>query len=360
MGPWGKRDDMIVHDAEPYNAEPPPGALAGRVLTPVDTFYARGHGPVPQIGPDAWCLELGGLVDRPMRLSLAELRGGFAHREVVATLQCAGNRRTALLAVRAIPGETPWRSGAVSTARWAGVALADVLAEAGLRAGAAHVEFTAPDVAGEARPPAPYGASIPVAKATAGEVLLAWAMNDRPLPPVHGGPVRVIVPGYVGARSVKWVTRVTVRERPSDNYFQAVRYRLLPPGADPDRADGGLPLGPAGLNCDILAPETGTAVRAGPVEVSGYAFGGEHRDVARVDVSADGGRAWRQAELDTASGPWAWRLWHTVVDLPPGETTIIARAWDTAATCQPEHAASLWNPGGYVNNAWPRVRVTAR
>jgi sulfite oxidase len=360
MRSWGKCEQMIVHDAEPYNAEPPRTALAGRPLTPVEVFYARNHGPIQQIDPDMWCLELGGLVERPKRLSLGELRARFAHRDVVATLQCAGNRRAGLLAVRAIPGETPWGSGAISTARWTGVGLADVLREAGLRPGAAHVEFTAPDVAMEARPPSPYGASIPVSKATAGEVLLAWAMNDRPLPPVHGGPVRVIVPGYVGARSVKWVSRVTVRERPSDNYFQAVRYRLLPPGAETERADGGLQLGPAGLNADILMPDDGAVLRAGPAEVSGYAFGGDHRGVARVDVSPDGGRSWRQAELGPVTGAWAWRLWHTVLDLSAGEATITARAWDTAATCQPEHAASLWNPGGYVNTAWPRVRVQIR
>jgi sulfite oxidase len=111
------------------------------------------------------------------------------------------------------------------------------------------------------------------------------------------------------------------------------------------------------LNADVLAPDDGVVLPAGPVTVSGYAFGGEHRGVARVDVSVDEGRSWRQADLDPPIGPWAWRLWHTDLDLRVGEVTIIARAWDTAAACQPESAASLWNPGGYVNNAWARVRV---
>ena len=351
MGPWAKRDDMIVHVAEPYNAEAPRSALAERALTPVAAFYARGHGPVPDIDPDTWRLELTGLLDRPRSLSLEQLRAGFARREVVATVQCAGNRRAGLLAVRDIPGEIPWGAGAISTARWTGVSLADVLAEARPRPDAGHVEFTAPDVSAEARPPQPFGGSIPLAKATAGEVLLAWAMNDRPLPPVHGGPVRVVVPGYVGARSVKWVSRVTVRERPSDNYFQAVSYRLLP---------SGLQLGPVAVNADILVPEDGAVLPAGPVTVTGYAFGGDGREVARVDVSLDQGRTWRQADLDPGAGPWAWRHWRTELDLPTGETTITARAWDTAAASQPERPESLWNPGGYVNNSWPRVRVVAR
>lgn len=355
MGVWGKRGDMITHDVEPFNAEPPVAALAGRTLTPAETFFARNHGPIPRIDPDAWSVRIDGLLERPMTLSAAALRSGFDHHEIVATVQCAGNRRSGLLAVHAIPGETPWGSGAISTARWTGVRLSDVLAEAGLRAGAAHVEFCAPDVAPEARPPQPYAASIPLAKAMVGEVLLAWAMNDEPLPPVHGGPVRVVVPGYIGARSVKWVTRITVRDRPSDNYFQAVRYRLIGPGPGPGRV--GLQLGPVAVNSDILEPADGAVRGAGPVEVSGYAFGGDGREVARVDVSADDGRSWRPAVLGDSYGPWAWRMWHAVLDLPPGPATVTARAWDTAATCQPEHAASLWNPGGYANNAWPRVRL---
>lgn len=352
MGIWGKRDDMIVHDAEPYNAETPRAALAACSLTPIEAFYGRNHGPIPALDPETWRLRVTGLVDHPLILSLERLRSDFPPRDLVATLQCAGNRRTALLAVRDIPGKTPWDAGAISTARWTGASLADVLAAAGPRPPAAHVEFTAPDVAVESR--APYGASIPLAKAAAGEVLLAWAMNDRPLPPVHGGPVRVVVPGYVGARSVKWPTRITVREQPSENYFQAVEYRLLPPSAGE-----GLQLGPAVLNADILAPEPGALVQAGPVPVTGYAFGGEGRAVARVDVSVDHGRTWCQADLGAAEGPWAWRQWRAVVDLPPGPATIVARAWDDAAESQPENAAPLWNPGGYVNNAWPRVRVAA-
>jgi sulfite oxidase len=165
----------------------------------------------------------------------------------------------------------------------------------------------------------------------------------------------VVVPGYVGARSVKWVTRVTARKRPSDNYFQAVSYRLLPPAPGP-----GLPLGQVAINCDILVPEDGAALRAGRTTVTGYAFGGDGRGVARVDVSLDQGRTWRQADLDPGAGPWAWRHWRAVLDLPAGEATITARAWDTAAASQPESPESLWNPGGYVNNSWPRVRVVAR
>jgi sulfite oxidase len=349
MVAWDKREDMIVHEAEPYNAEPPRSALAGGPLTPVEAFYARNHAPVPRIHPDTWRVRFDGLLDRPQTYTLERLRSEFEAREVVATLQCAGNRRVELMAVRDIPGHAAWRAGAISTARWSGVSLADVLRHAGLRPGAEHIAFTACDVASGARPPQPFGGSIPVSKATSEEVLLAWAMNGRLLPQLHGGPVRLVVPGYIGARSVKWVERITAQESPSGNYYQAVDYRL-------PREGGSVALGPVAVNADILLPDEGAVLRAGPVTVSGYAFGGP--GIARVDVSVDRGRTWCPAELDPGSDVWAWRQWSRTVELPPGEWEIVARAWDTAGDCQPESPEQVWNPGGYANNSWPRAHVT--
>ncbi len=362
MSRWDKRTDMVVHEDDPYNAEPPRGGLADRMLTPIDAFYSRNHGPIPQLDAADWRLRVDGLVGRELEVSLAELRTGFPNRTVVATLQCAGNRRAGLMAVRDIPGEHPWGSGATSTAEWTGASLADVLAAAQVRPGAAHVAFEAPDVSQVAEPPQPYGGSIPLPKAIAGEVLLAWDMNGEPLPPAHGAPVRVVVPGYVGARSVKWVQRITAREHPSDNYFQATAYRVLPPDADPDAAGpgDGLSLGPVALNADILRPDDGATLPAGPTEVTGYAFAGDGRGVARVDVTLDDGRGWRQADLGDERSPWAWRQWRVTVELPVGETEIAVRAWDTTAAAQPESAAPLWNPKGYVNNSWARIRVRSR
>ena len=360
MGAWGKRDDMVVHEADPYNAEPARGALAGRMLTPLDTFYARNHGPIPLIDPTTWRLNVDGLVEHDLELSLADLRGQFAPLILTVTLQCAGNRRSGLVKVRDIPGEDPWGPGATSTAEWTGVSLAEVLRAAGPRAPAAHVAFAAPDVSAIADPPQPYGGSVTLRKALAGEVLLAWAMNGQPIPPVHGAPVRVVVPGYIGARSVKWVERITVQDVPSGNYFQARAYRLLPPETDPALAGPGvgLSLSAIAVNADILCPDEGAVLAPGPVPVTGYALAGDDRGIARVDVSVDGGRHWRQADLGADAGPWAWRIWCTVVDLPSGETEIIARAWDTSAAVQPESPVHLWNPKGYVNNSWARVHVS--
>ena len=358
MGRYGKRADVIVHEEEPFNAETGLAALAEGPLTATDAFYVRGHGAVPEIDPATWRLRVHGLVERELDLSLATLREAFREREVTATLQCAGNRRAGLIAIRDIPGEAPWGPGATGTATWSGVPLADVLALAGLRPEAAHVGFDGADVCPEAKPVQRFGGSIPRDKACRPEVLLAWAMNGEPLAPVHGAPLRVVVPGYIGARSVKWLERIEVRSRPWQGYFQQVVYRLLPedgevgPGA-------GMPLGLVALNADVLAPADGATVAAGPIEVRGYAFAGGERHVARVDISVDGGVTWSQAELLDDLGRWAWRQWRTTVELAPGEHEILVRAWDSSAATQPEDEAALWNPKGYVNNARPRVRVVA-
>nr|WP_184989318.1 sulfite oxidase [Sphaerisporangium rubeum] len=347
---------MCVHSTHPYNAEPPPSALAGHLITPLDTFYVRDHGPIPDIDPVIWRLTVDGLVDRPLFITLEDLRTGFHERTMVATLQCAGNRRAGLLTVCDLAGEEPWGPGATSTASWTGVALKDVLARAGLRPQAAHIAFQGADVSGDTTPPQPFGGSIPIHKAVADEVLLAWAMNGEPLTPVHGAPLRVVVPGWIGARSVKWLTHVTARLTPSDNYYQAVAYRLLPAGAAVDDL-AGIPLGPVPLNSAILSPVDGARVPPGPTEITGYAFNGDGRAVARVEISLDGGHDWRPATLRAASGPWAWRLWHVTADLPEGETVIAARAWDDAAATQPEDPHTVWNPKGYVNTSWHRVTV---
>jgi sulfite oxidase len=358
MSRYGKRADVIVHEHEPFNAETDLAALAAGPVTATDAFYVRGHGAVPEIDPAAWRLQVRGLVERELDLSLPTLREAFREREVTATLQCAGNRRAGLMAIRDIPGEAPWGPGATGTATWSGVALADVIALAGPLRDAAHVGFEGADLCPEATPAQRFGGSIPLDKACRREVLLAWAMNDEPLAPVHGAPLRVVVPGYIGARSVKWLQRIEVRAKPWLGYFQHVAYRLLPEDGTPGPG-AGMPLGLVALNADVLSPGHDATVAAGPVEVRGYAFAGGERHVARVDVSLDRGASWSQAQLLEDLGPWAWRHWLATVELAPGEHEIVVRAWDSSAATQPEDEAALWNPKGYVNNARPRVRVRA-
>ena len=347
-----------MHEQEPFNAETGLAALAEGPLTATDAFYVRGHGAVPEIDRVGWRLHVHGVVERELDLSLSTLREAFREREVTATLQCAGNRRAGLVAIRDIPGEAPWGPGATGTATWTGVALADVLALAGPLREAAHVGFDGADLCRDAKPAQRFGGSIPLEKACRPEVLLAWAMNGEPLPLVHGAPLRVVVPGYIGARSVKWLERIEVRSSPWQGYFENVAYRLLPEDGTPG-AGAGMPLGLIALNSDVLSPANGGTVPAGPVEVRGYAFAGGERHVARVDVSLDGCTSWSQAELLEDLGRWAWRHWRITLDLAPGEHEILVRAWDSSAATQPEDEAALWNPKGYVNNARPRVRVRA-
>lgn len=355
MSETRKRADMVVHEERPYNAESGAAVLVEN-LTPTDGFYVRSHGAVPEVDPSTWRLRVRGEVERELDLSFDTLREAFREREVTATLQCAGNRRAGLVAVRDIPGEAPWGPGATGTATWGGVALADVLALAGPRPGAAHVGFEGLDVSPEVEPAERFGGSVPLDKAGRPEVLLAWSMNGEPLPPHHGAPLRVVVPGYIGARSVKWLDTVEVRTSPWPGHFQHVAYRLLPEDGAPGPGVG-VPLGLVALNSEILAPADGAEVPAGPVELRGYAFAGGERAVERVDVSCDGGATWTQADLHDDLGRWAWRQWSTAVHLEPGDHEVLVRAWDSSAATQPEDEAALWNPKGYVNNARPRVRL---
>ncbi|HEX4964468.1 MAG TPA: sulfite oxidase [Thermoanaerobaculia bacterium] len=359
MSFFDKHPDLIVRQPDPFNGGPPPGRLAGHFITSNDLFFVRNHGGVPAVDRDAYRLVIDGLVDQPLSLSLSDLRR-FPRSTVTATLQCAGNRRQEMMAEKPIPDELPWGTEAVSNAEWSGALLRDVLAAAGLRPEALHAAFTGLDDTERHGHRFNFGGSIPLDKALSGEVLLADTMNGQPLPSVHGAPLRVVVPGYIGARSVKWLSRITLQEKPSDNYFQAKAYRLFPPHFNKDNVDWerGLMLGEAPVSSVILSPQEKATVPAGKVAVRGWSLAGGNRSVFRVDVSADGGGTWTVADFVQGQGAFVWRLWEAVIDLAPGPREIVCRAWDTAAQTQPERAAQVWNFKGYANNAWHRVRVT--
>jgi len=352
---------LNVHKSEPLNAEPPLPALSEAFLTPVERFYIRTHGEIPRLDGARHRLRVEGLVSEPLDLSMAELRTQFPRRVVTATLQCAGNRRAELSEVAPVSG-TQWDAGAIGTAEWAGVALSDVLRAAGVwetTSKELHVAFEAADQVSEEGSQFTYGGSIPLTKALSDEVLLADEMNAAPLAPEHGFPLRVVVPGYIGARSLKWLTLVRLQDRPSDNPFQQKEYKLYPPemsedGIDPD---AGTILYEFPLNAVICAPTEGAVLRAGLVALRGYAVA-SGRPIERVEVSTDAGRSWTRAEMEAGRGErWAWTLWTAHVELLAGAHELIVRAWDGAAQTQPERAEHVWNPKGYVGSAWHRVRV---
>ena len=209
-----------------------------------------------------------------------------------------------------------WRVGAAGNARWGGVLLRDVLEEAGIGEGARHVAFTGLDRDVESGTGAPFGGSVPIERAVADGTLLAYEMNGRPLAPEHGFPLRAVVGGYVGARSVKWLSGITLQAEPSGNYYQAVEYKLFPPHVTAENADysEGEMLGEIPLNCVILTPENGETVVPGSVPVRGYAVAGGDRGVVRVEVSADGGGSWTEASL-LGGGGSGRRRWGYLPDL---------------------------------------------
>lgn len=353
-----KGEDFEVVSQTPFNGQPALGRLLEGVVTPVEHFFVRNHAPTPRVDAEELRIEIGGMVRRPLRLRLGDLQANFLPVEQMATLQCAGNRRTELMAVRPIPEELPWGASAVGNALWKGVSLAEVLDAVGVLDGAAHVAFTGLDQVEKGDQRFGFGGSIPLSKARDPGVVLAWEMNGAPLSPDHGFPLRVVVPGYIGARSVKWVTGIEVRAKPSENYYQSRSYRLFPPdvGAGAVSWERGLELGELSVSSVICSPQDGQEVPAGEVEVRGWAMAGGDRTVHRVDVSADHGRTWTVAENDPAPAG-VWSLWRARLPLEEGSHELLCRAWDSSACSQPEDPAHLWNFKGYMNNAWHRVRI---
>ena len=347
---------LIIRSETPFNAETPLQRLRGAFTTAQRDFYVRSHGSVPVLREESYRLAVRGRVQRPLELSMEQLRSGFPRRAVMAAMQCAGNRRADLHEVRPVMGDK-WSAGAIGNAVWRGVSLVDVLRAAGAESDARlHVAFDAYDSVAEG---GRFGVSIPMAKALCPDVVLAFAMNDEALAPEHGYPLRVVVPGFAGVRSPKWLAAITVQDRPSDNAMQQTDYKLLPPAVTRETVDwaNGVTINEMPLNSAICEPADGAEVRSGSAQVRGYAMA-SGRGIERVDVSADGGRSWVQAALQRQpEAPWSWTFWETEVDLPAGEHELAVRAWDSAGQTQPAAAEDAWNFKGYLCAAWHRVRV---
>ena len=351
------RSRRIVHDSEGLNTGEWPSAAADHFITPVAQFFTRSHAPAPGIDPATFRLEVAGLVDQPRQFSLADL-GRFPRRRVASTVVCAGLRRDEYLSV---PGELPWGAEPVSTGEWTGVPLAAVLRAAGIGRDARHVEFIGLDRVERQGAQFGFGGSIELDKAMRDEVLLATHLNDEPLPASHGYPLRAIVPGWIGARSVKWLGRIVVRETPSENYFQSRAYRvqLQVDAANPRDVSAGEAMSTVPLNSVILDPARDQVVPAGRLRLRGWAMGSAGRPLGTIEASGDGGRHWIPAVLTREGGPWAWSFWEATLDLAPGRQELVARATDTGGAGQPATVQETWNVKGYGNNAWHRVPITA-
>ena len=360
LNPFRKHPELIVHGAHPLNAEPPLPKLRHSYLTPQDLLYVRSHGDLPRLDGAAHRVSVGGRVAREVSLSLADVRA-MPPRTVRAVMQCAGNRRADMRAVRPVKGD-PWAAGAIGCADWTGTPLAAVLEAAGAETGdRLHVAFTGADTCQPSDGGAPYGVSLPMGKALHPDTLVAYAMNGEPLAAEHGFPLRIVAPGWAGVRSPKWLSAITVQDRPSEAHQQAGDYKLYPSEMRPETEDlaRGLTINAMPLNSAVTEPAAGVALKAGRLVVKGYAVATD-RAIIRVDLSGDGGRTWSQAEIeDHGSSRWGWTFWHGALDLPPGEHEICARAWDAAGQTQPALPDDTWNFKGYLSAAWHRVRVTA-
>ncbi|XP_075055653.1 sulfite oxidase, mitochondrial [Mixophyes fleayi] len=365
---------LKVNSQKPFNAEPPPEILTESFITPSELFFKRNHLPVPDINPDEFQLTIerphGVNQNKPLKLSLNELKTRFPRHEITATLQCAGNRRSEINAVKLVKGLN-WDISAISTAHWAGARLRDVLLDAGYTEdtpNAHHVHFEGldQDITGTN-----YGASISFHRAMSKEheVLIAYEMNGEALPRDHGFPLRTVVPGVVGARNVKWLGRIVVSAEESASHWQQNDYKGFSPSVDWDTVD--FSSSPAiqdlPVQSAITEPRPGETVTPdsdGKVTVKGYAWSGGGREIVRVDVSLDGGKTWKEAEL-TGTGQkdgqaWAWKLWKFEGTLLSSdeELTIICKAVDSSYNVQPDTVAPIWNLRGVLSNAWHRVRVT--
>jgi len=322
-------------------------------ITPVGLHYLLIHFDIPVVDADTWELAIGGHVERPLRLSLDDIKSR-PQVTIAVTLECAGNGR-ARLTPR--PMSQPWLSEAVGTAEWTGTPLGPVLAEAGLSERAREVVFTGLDRGVQGGIDQLYERSLPPAEALRPEVMLVHAINGQPLPPQHGFPVRLIVPGWYGMAHVKWLRSITVTDSPFEGYQQARAYHNRV-----DDQGAGEPVTrmlPRALMAPPGVPDFMSRTRfvsPATYHIEGRAWSGLGT-VTRVDFSDDGGRTWSEVELGAAVSPFAWRGWRHQWNAKPGEHELCVRATDSAGNVQPD--AQAWNMEGVQNNAIQRVRVIA-
>ena len=320
--------------------------------TPTERFYARSHfSDIPQ-ADDSWRLTVDGEVEHPLDLALSDLLS-MPSRTLAATLECAGNSRLYL----SPPAEgIGFLHGAVGNAEWTGVPLRDLLSRAAPKPGAVEALFEGADVGEEEEEgetlEVKFARSLPLEKAMHPDTLVAYRMNGEPLLPVHGSPLRLIVPGWYGMASVKWLRRISLLSEPFQGFFQGRRYVYITSGEAQERWE---PVTTLKVKSLITRPRHGEVVRRGPYVVEGAAWSGDG-PIARVQVSLDGGDDWRDAELFGPEAPGAWRRWRLRWDASTlGHFVLMSKATDSAGNVQP--ASVPWNFRGYANNAIHSIAV---
>jgi DMSO/TMAO reductase YedYZ molybdopterin-dependent catalytic subunit len=337
--------------AVPENSETPLEGVRSWV-TPNRLFFVRNHFDVPVLDTTSWRLWVEGCVAHPGEWTWDDLQA-LPERSVFATVECAGNGRS-FLQPRA--HGVPWGAGAIGHAEWTGVPLRLVLQQAGVQPGAVEVLCEGYDRGSEADHPEPmaFARSLPLAKALDPDTLLVTRMNGEPLEPNHGFPVRLLVPGWYGVASVKWLRRIEVLSRTFHGYFQSTKYTVQRQGG------AGLDtviVGPMAVKSELIRPHAGEVLGVGTNRLFGVAWGGPDA-VARVEVSADGGRSWNDAELIGPRAPYSWTMWEYLWEVASaGEYALLARATSAGGEVQPL-AHELLNGGYQIHHSRPRpVRV---
>ena len=365
------RHPALIPSAErPFNAEPPVSMLMQDYLTPNEIFFVRNHLPVPTVDVQKYNLEMA--VDggkKGGKLTLATLKKKFPKKTVATTVQCAGNRRSDMVKIKPVKGLN-WGIAAISTAEWSGATLNDVLRYSGIDIdkleGYNHIQFEGLDKGPDGTT---YGASIPIeiARDLKDNIVIAYEMNGKDIPPDHGYPVRVIIPGVVGARQVKWLHKIVVSKEESSCHWQQRDYKGFNSSVDWDTVD--FSKSPAiqflPVQSAICEPEDGQVLDDDThVSVKGYAWSGGGRGINRVDVSADGGKTWTTADLitngQTPYRAWAWTFWEQTVPISKdhnGEVELVCKACDSQYNVQPDSVEGVWNLRGCLSNAWHRVTV---
>lgn len=355
--------DLLFRTTEPRNGEPELEKLVKSWLTPTELFYVRSHAPNPVIEPTQFQLRVEGLVRRPMTFSLAELKR-LPTKCTIATLTCAGNRRSEFNSAeyKDVPkvGGAQWEGGTIGNAKWAGTLLATVLKRAEVTDGAKHVWFEGLDQIPRNGAVIPFGGSIPIEKAMlsegAGAPLLAHTMNDAVLTADHGYPLRMVVPGYIGARSVKWLGKIVVSDRPSPNHYMATDYKIVKKTSPLDWSESG-PIYRFPINAAICTPNPQSMLTADHVELTGYALpSGRNRSrIKDVLISADKGQTWTRGELTGKDQDFCWQLWKAKVKVNSNTQELLLRATDSSGGFMP--ARVPWNAKGYLRNSWYRLPI---
>lgn len=344
-------DGMIVRSFRFVDLETPVEYF-NTWLTPVPHFFVRNHMHEPsELSRDDWRLSVGGEVEKPFVLTLAEL-SKFETHSVVNTLECAGNGRS--LHRPQVPG-VQWGKGAVSTARFSGPRLRDMLQRAAVKSTSKHIMFRGLDEVPGKVPP--FIRSIPIEKALDSDTLIATHMNGAPLTKHHGFPARALVPGWIGAASCKWLTEIKVLDSEFAGNFMSPAYRFPNQPGKPGEAvkpEDTHPLTALSVKSVISGPLDGASLKSGRVAVHGAAWAGE-ADIVKVEVSTDGGTSWNPAALGHDQAHYAWRLWSYEWKAKSGDYNILSRATDSLGRTQP--ATPVWNPSGYLYNAADQVKI---